>query len=69
MYIECHIVTSPARGAYPLNALLLLAAAAVVGTPQFTRHDIADVNANGRPDPVVVGGRANKVAWYENVKP
>ena len=28
---------------------------------------VADINRDGRPDLIVVGGNANKVAWYENV--
>lgn len=60
-----------------MNVLLLLAAAAVAGTPQFTRHDIADfhdgyqatiadVNADGRPDVLVLSIGQNQVVWFEN---
>jgi hypothetical protein len=30
---------------------------------------VADINGDGRPDLVVVGGGSNKVVWYENLKP
>jgi hypothetical protein len=30
---------------------------------------VADINGDGRPDLVVVGGASNKVVWYENKKP
>ena len=29
----------------------------------------ADINGDGRPDLVVVGGGSNKVVWYENKQP
>jgi hypothetical protein len=30
---------------------------------------VADINGDGRPDLVVVGGGSNKVVWYENKQP